>query len=67
MIQRGGGVSFTPKTFERLRVLHHIIGKEFQGDRPIKTRVQGLVDHTHSASTEFLYDTKMRDGLVNHG
>jgi hypothetical protein len=67
MVQSGSGVSFTAKTFESLRVLDHIFGQKFQGDRAVETGVEGLVDHTHSASTEILYDTEVRDALVNHG
>ena len=66
MVQRGRGVGFAAKTFQRLRVLHHVIRQKFQRDGAIETRVEGFVDHTHSTSTEFLYDTEVRDGLVNH-
>ena len=45
----------------------HIIGKKFQGDGAVEAGVEGFVDHTHSASTEFLNDAEVRDGLVNHG
>ena len=66
MIECRSGMGLAAKTFQRLRVLHHVVGKKFQGDRAFKTRVLCFVDHTHSASTEFFYDAEVRDGLVNH-
>ena len=50
MVQSGGGVKFTAKTFESLRVLDHVFGQKFQGDRAVETGVEGLENYTHSAS-----------------
>ena len=67
MIESGSGVGFTAETLESLGVLLHVVGEKFQSHEAIKAGVQGLVDHTHSASTKFFQDAIVRNGPVNHG
>jgi hypothetical protein len=66
MIESGSSVGFTAETLQGLGVLLHVIWEEFQRHEAIKASVQGLVDDTHSASTEFVQDAIVRDGPVNH-
>jgi hypothetical protein len=66
MIEGGSGMRFTAETLQSLSILFHVIGKEFQSDDAVKADVQGLVDDTHSASTEFFQDAIVRNGPVNH-
>src|SRR5882672_7864408 len=66
MVEGGSGMGFAAKAFESLRVLQHVIRQKFQGDGAVEAGVQGLVDHTHSASTEFLYDAEVSDSLADH-
>ena len=66
VVEGRSGVGFAAKTLQSLGVLGHAVGKKFQGDSAIESGVQGLVDHTHSASTEFLQNAKVRNGTVNH-
>ncbi len=54
VVQSGSGVGFTAEALQSLGVLDHAVGKKFQGDGTVEPGVQGLVDDTHSASTEFL-------------
>ncbi len=66
VIQRGRSLRFTLKAGERLWVSGNIIGKELESDEAMQSRVLSLVDHTHPAATELLYDAVVRDGLANH-
>jgi len=66
MVESGRGVRFAAKAFQSLRVLSHAIGQEFQRDGTVQPSVDGLVDDTHSSSTEFLQDAEVRNGSVNH-
>ena len=66
MGESGSGVGFPAKTFQRLRVLHHVVGQKFQGDGAVEAGIQGFVDHTHSTGTELFDDAKVRDGLADH-
>jgi hypothetical protein len=66
VIESGRGVRFAAKTLQGLGILLQVIGQKFQSDDAIKAGVQGLVDNTHSASTEFFQDAIVRDGPVNH-
>ena len=38
MVQRGSGAGFAAKTFESLRVLRNVVGKEFEGDKATEAR-----------------------------
>jgi hypothetical protein len=63
MVERGGGAGLTFESFERLWVVCNIFWQELQGDETPESRVFGLVDHTHPATTELFDDAVMRDGL----
>jgi hypothetical protein len=66
MVQGRRSSSFTSKSFERLRVMIHIFGQEFQGDEATKLGVFSLVNHTHPAAAQLLQDAVVRDGLDDH-
>jgi len=67
MIQRRCGPGLTPETLQRLRVLGHVGGKEFQGNEAAEFGVLGFVDHTHPTAAQFLDDAVVRDGFADHG
>ncbi len=64
MIERGGCFGFTLEAFERLRVVRHIFGKEFQSDGAVESSVLGLVDNTHAATPEFFEDAVVGNSLA---
>ena len=66
MAKRRGGLGFTPKTSQRLRVARNTFRQEFEGNKAAQARVLRFVDHTHPATAELLDDTVVRDGLADH-
>src|SRR5208283_1135285 len=54
VVQSGRGLGFALKTSEGPRVMGDRVGQELEGDKTMQARVFCLVDHTHSASAEFL-------------
>ena len=66
VVQRGSGARFPAKTLQRLRILGHIIGQKFQGDKSAKHRVFRLIDDAHAAAAEFFDNAIVRDGLADH-
>lgn len=54
------------QTGQGLRALCHIVGKEFERNEAAEFSILGLVHNSHPASTEFLGDAVMRDGLADH-
>src|SRR5258708_31583881 len=66
MIESRGGASFPAKAFQSLRVPRQFIGQELEGHETAKLGVLGLVNHAHAATTKFLDNAVVRDGLVNH-
>ena len=67
MIEPGSRAGFPAKTLERLRVLRHFIGKEFQGDEAAKFSVLGLVHDAHAAATDFFDNSVVRYDFADHG
>src|SRR5579864_1341482 len=67
MIERRCGAGFTLQPFEGLAVTGKFVGQEFERHQTPQFNVLGFVDDTHAASSEFLEDAVVRDGLVNHG
>ena len=67
MVQSRSGLRFALETGEGLRISSDLIGQELQGDEAMQPGVLGLVHDTHPATTEFLDDAVVRDGLANHG
>src|SRR5208282_5754444 len=49
-----------------LAIFDNVIGQKLQGDKAVEGDVLGLVNHSHSAASEFLDDAVMRDGLSDH-
>jgi hypothetical protein len=66
MIQCRGGLGFTLKAAERLRVFGDVVGKELESDKATELYVLSLVNHTHPAAAEFFDDAIVRDGLADH-
>ena len=54
------------KAFQGLRVSRQFIRQEFEGHEAAQFGVLGFVNHAHAATTEFLDNAVVRDGLVNH-
>ena len=52
VIQRGGGLGFTLKTAEGLRVFGYVFGQELQSDKAAELHVLGLVHHTHAPASD---------------
>src|ERR1700745_1360154 len=67
MVESGSRSPLAAKTFKRLRVLRHIVRKEFQCDEPPKLRVFSFVDHAHTTTPDLFEDAVVRDGVTNHG
>jgi hypothetical protein len=44
------------EALESLTIAGHVVRQKFQGDVTAKAFVLGLIDHTHSAATEFFED-----------
>ena len=64
MVQSGRSLGFAAETLEGLMVLGQVIGEELQSDEATETGVFGFVDDSHSTAAELLYDSIMRDCLV---
>src|SRR5712692_4176560 len=65
MVECRCGTGFTPETFQCLRVLRDILGKELESYEATKVGVFGLVDHAHTAAAELFDDAVVRDGLAD--
>jgi len=63
MVECRGGTRLTTKAFQRLWVSGNVIGQEFQSDEATKVGILGFINHTHTATAEFLDDAVMRDRL----
>jgi hypothetical protein len=66
MVQGRGRLRFPLKSRQHLRVRGHIVGQEFQGDEPPQARILRLVDDSHAAAAEHLYDAIVGDGFADH-
>ena len=67
MVERRRSARFAPESFDRLRVLGNVVGKEFQRHTPAEPRVLRLVDNAHSAPAQFFQDTVVGDGATRNG
>ena len=67
MVEGGSGTGFATETFERLRVMSHVLRHELERDEATKLGVLSLIDDTHPAPAELLDDAVVRDGLSDHG
>ena len=66
MVQLGSGASFAQEAFERLGVVHHLLGNELEGDVTCEAGVFRLIHHTHAATTELSHDVVVGDCLADH-
>ena len=67
MIERRSSLCFALEACQRLRVSRYFIREKLECHETVQSGVLGLVDHTHTATAEFLDDEVVRDGLANHG
>ncbi|MGA7928009.1 MAG: hypothetical protein WCA20_18715 [Candidatus Sulfotelmatobacter sp.] len=44
-------------------VFGYVVGRELEGNKPSELHVFGFINHTHSATTQFLDNAVVRDGL----
>jgi hypothetical protein len=66
VIERGRGLRFPLKAGQCLRVFGYVIRQEFQRDKTAELNVVGLEHDPHAATTEFLNNAIVGDGLVDH-
>src|SRR5208282_710590 len=55
------------EALQGLRVAGHVVGQKLESDKTAQACVLGLVNHAHSAATQFFQDAVMRDGLADEG
>ncbi len=67
VIQSRGSSGFALKTLQSFGVFRYVIGQKFQCDKTVQARVLGLVDHAHSARTEFFQHSVVRNRLTGPG
>ena len=65
MIQCGGCLRLSLKSFKRRLIGRSVLRKEFQRNLASELRVLRAVDHTHPAAAELFYDTVMRDSAAD--
>src|SRR5215831_9171136 len=65
VVQRGGGLGFSLKTRQCLRVFGYIVREELEGDKSTELHVLRLINHTHPTTTQLLDDAVVRDGLAD--
>src|SRR6266849_3943050 len=66
MIERRCRLCLPLETCQRLRVSRYFIRQELECHETVEPAVLGLVDHTHTAATESLDNSIMRDCLADH-
>jgi hypothetical protein len=66
MVESRGRPRFPPKSFKSLWIAGCVVWKEFKSDETSQESIFGLVDDTHSASTEQLNNPVVGDGLTDH-
>jgi len=67
VIERRGCLCLAPESLERLRIISNIRRQKLESDEPVQNGVLGLVHNAHAATTEFLDDAVVRDGLAEDG
>jgi hypothetical protein len=63
LIECRGRARFALKTFESLRIVSELLGKEFQGDGPAEPCVLRFIDDPHTAAAELFPNAIVGDGL----
>jgi hypothetical protein len=66
MIQGRSGLCLALEARQRLWIFDDRIRQKLQGHEATQVEVLGLVDDPHTATTEFLDNAVMRDGLADH-
>jgi hypothetical protein len=66
MVEGRGCAGFAAETLDDLDVLGEFIGQEFQGDGTAELGIFRFVNDTHASATQFLGNSVVRDGLVDH-
>jgi hypothetical protein len=66
VIQRRCSLRLALEAGQCLRVTGNFFWQELEGNKTVKPVVLGLVDHAHTATTEFFDDAVVRDGLADH-
>ena len=56
VIQTADGPGLTLETFAALRVVGHVFGKDFDGNRTVQSGVDGPIHFSHTARAKFLAD-----------
>src|SRR5262252_10053632 len=65
VVQSGGRLRLPLEASQCLRVFGYLIWKKLQGYKAAKSGVLSLIDHAHTAATEFLNAAVMGDGLAD--
>jgi len=66
MVESRGSTSFTPETFQCLRVSGYVIRQELERNETAELGVLGLVNDAHAAAAELVDDVVARNGLADH-
>jgi len=66
VVQRGRGFGFPLKPRQCLLIFGYIIRGGTSGRQTDRASHLGLVNHTHSTTTQLLDDAVVRDGLPDH-
>ena len=66
MIEAGGGPGFPLKALQGHGVADQFGRKKLQGDASTQAQIQGAIDDSHTAATQFLFDPVMRNSLAQH-
>src|SRR5437016_1375541 len=65
VVQSGSGTRLTAKAFQCLRVTGEFFRQKLQSHKAAEPSVFGLIHDPHSATTEFLDDAVVRNGLAD--
>jgi len=65
MVKSGRGTGLATKTFQSLGIVSYFFRQEFQGHKPAKASVLGLIHNPHPTAAQLLDDAVVRDGLAD--
>ena len=66
-LERGCAWCFAAETFQGIRIFGRVLRQEFRSNEPAQFRVLSLVDHAHTAGSQFFENPVARDGLSGRG
>ena len=66
MIECRGSTGLATEALQRLRLIGHVVGQEFEGDETAEFGVFGLVNDAHAAAAKLFEDAVMRDGSADN-